>query len=104
MTQQASIPLRQLLSKDLKSNTMFYQDCSPGPLGGVSGHGDREMMFRPLSGTRKACNTESEMKSRNLTEVDSCGELFARLTNCLAEMRRNNKIKAAASASSRLGW
>ena len=27
------------------------------------------------------------MKPRNLTEVDSCGELFARLTNYLAEMR-----------------
>ncbi|CAH3015145.1 unnamed protein product, partial [Porites evermanni] len=84
---QASIPLRQLLSKEIKSNTIFYQDCSPGPLGGVAEHYDREMMSRPLSGTRKACNTESEMKPRNLTEVDSCGELFARLTNYLAEMR-----------------
>ena len=57
------------------------------------------------SGTiKKACNTESEMKHRNLTKVDGCGELFARLTKYPAEIRRNNKIKAAACASWRLGW
>lgn len=28
-----------------------------------------------------ACKTESEMKPKNLTEMDGCGELFARLTD-----------------------
>ena len=44
------------------------------------------------------------MKPRNLTKVDGCGELFARLTKYPAEMRRGNRIKAAACASWRLGW
>ena len=56
------------------------------------------------SGTKKACNTESEMKPGNLTKVDGCGELFARLAKYPAEIRWNNKIKAATCASWRLGW
>ena len=56
------------------------------------------------SGTKKACNTESEMKPRNLTKVDCRGELVARLIKYPAKMRRNNKIKAAACASCRPGW
>ena len=56
------------------------------------------------SGTiKKACNTESEMKHRNLTKVGGCGELFARLIKYPAEIRRNTKIKPAC-ASWRLGW
>ena len=56
------------------------------------------------SGTiKKACNTESEMKQRNLTKVDGRGELFARLIKYPAEIRRNTKIKPAC-ASWRLGW
>ena len=56
------------------------------------------------SGTKMACNTESAMQPRNLTKVSGCRELFARLTKYPAEMRRNNKIRAAACASSRQGW
>ena len=39
------------------------------------------------------------MKPRNLTKVDGCGELFARLTKYPAEMRRNDRIKAAVCVS-----
>ena len=55
------------------------------------------------SGIKKACNTESEMKPKNLIKVDGQGELLARLMKYPAEIRKNNRMKAAASASCVLG-
>ena len=55
-------------------------------------------------GTRKACKMESEIKPRNLTDMDGSGKLLTRLTKYPAETRSDNKIKATARASWRHGW
>ena len=47
---------------------------------------------------------ESEIKPRNLTDMDGSGELLTRLIKCPAETRSDNKIKAAAGASWWHGW
>ena len=47
---------------------------------------------------------ESEIKPRNLTDVDGSGELLTRLIKYPAETRSDNKIKAAARASWQHGW
>ena len=47
---------------------------------------------------------ESEIKPRNLKDVNGSGEPLTRLTKYPAETRSDNKIKAAARASWQHGW
>ena len=53
---------------------------------------------------QKACKMESDIKPRNVKDVDGSGELLTRLIKYPAETRSDNKIKAAARASWRHGW
>ena len=47
---------------------------------------------------------ESEIKPRNLTDVEGGRELLVRLIKYPTEIRSDNKMKAAANASWRDGW